>query len=137
MVRSKVPLLLHAQAAEERILNKLGLRPRVPVVDTIKHTHASGSLSKVSSSTGPAVLKAWRSLASRVDTVSDEVSIALVGKYTGLQDAYLSVSKALRHAAIACFRKLTIHWIEAIDLEPQTEASSLFHVRSYFFFQIM
>jgi CTP synthase (UTP-ammonia lyase) len=34
--------------------------------------------------------------------------IALVGKYTGLEDAYASVLKALNHAALFCKRKLTI-----------------------------
>ena len=38
----------------------------------------------------------------------DEVVIALVGKYTALEDAYASVLKALNHAALFCKRKLTI-----------------------------
>ena len=38
----------------------------------------------------------------------DEVIIALVGKYTALEDAYASVLKALRHAALFCNRKLKV-----------------------------
>jgi|TARA_B110000285_G_C14842553_1_gene476047 CTP synthase len=37
----------------------------------------------------------------------------MVGKYTNNQDAYLSVVKALEHAALAVNRKLVIQWIEA------------------------
>ena len=49
--------------------------------------------------------------------LEDEVVIAMVGKYTGLSDAYLSVIKALQHAAMAANRKLRIDWLEASDLE--------------------
>jgi CTP synthase len=38
----------------------------------------------------------------------EEVVIALVGKYTALEDAYASVLKALNHAALFCNRKLKI-----------------------------
>jgi CTP synthase (UTP-ammonia lyase) len=38
----------------------------------------------------------------------EEVVIALVGKYTALEDAYASVLKALNHAALFCNRKLNI-----------------------------
>jgi len=38
----------------------------------------------------------------------DEVNIALVGKYTGMEDAYASVLKALTHAALFCNRKLKV-----------------------------
>ncbi|CAM9753358.1 unnamed protein product [Heterosigma akashiwo] len=43
--------------------------------------------------------------------------IAIVGKYTGLSDSYLSVIKALKHSAIACDRDLELLWVEASDLE--------------------
>ena len=58
-----------------------------------------------------------------MDGFTDEVRIALVGKYTGLQDSYLSVIKALQHAAIACGHKLVVEWIDATALEPGAEAS--------------
>ena len=44
----------------------------------------------------------------REEQVLEEVKIALVGKYTKLEDAYLSVIKALKHAALHCNRKLCI-----------------------------
>lgn len=65
----------------------------------------------------------WRALAERYDTLTGEVRIVLVGKYTGMSDTYLSVIKALQHASVACNRKLVLEWIEAADLEPETKVS--------------
>lgn len=64
------------------------------------------------------ILDEWRMMADKVDTLEDEVRIAMVGKYTGLSDSYLSVIKALQHSAFAVGRKLQIDWIESTDLDP-------------------
>lgn len=45
----------------------------------------------------------------------------MVGKYTGLSDAYLSVLKALQHACLSASRKLEVLWVEASHLEPASE----------------
>ncbi|MDG1551783.1 MAG: CTP synthase (glutamine hydrolyzing) [Candidatus Poseidoniaceae archaeon] len=63
------------------------------------------------------LLSEWREMALNLDTLTEEVSIAMVGKYTDLSDAYLSVIKSLQHAAMAVSRKLNIDWIEASHLE--------------------
>jgi len=63
----------------------------------------------------------WRMVADRVDMCSDEVSIAIVGKYTGMHDSYISVIKALKHAAIEAGLHLQIEWVEASDLEPNCQ----------------
>ena len=75
------------------------------------------------------LLAEWRAMAHRLDELTEEVNIAMVGKYTDLSDAYLSVIKSLQHAALAVDRKLNIDWIEASDLEDagNTEAWSLLH----------
>ena len=65
------------------------------------------------------LLKEWTTMAHHLDTLVEEVHIAMVGKYTDLSDAYLSVIKSLQHAAMAVDRKLVIDWIEASHLEPQ------------------
>jgi CTP synthase len=67
------------------------------------------------------VLKHWRAMAYHLDTLSEEIHIAMVGKYTNLSDAYLSVIKSLQHAAMAVDRKLVIDWIEASHLESDWE----------------
>ena len=64
------------------------------------------------------ILDEWREMADKVDTLEVEVRIAMVGKYTGLSDSYLSVIKALQHSAFAVGRKLQIDWIESTDLDP-------------------
>ncbi|KAK5451793.1 CTP synthase ura7 [Exophiala xenobiotica] len=54
----------------------------------------------------------------------EEVTIALVGKYTNLHDSYLSVIKSLEHSAMACSRALNLVWIDASNLEKTTLESS-------------
>ena len=63
------------------------------------------------------VLSDWKTMAHELDLLSEDVSIAMVGKYTDLSDAYLSVIKSLQHAAMKVKRRLTINWIEASHLE--------------------
>lgn len=62
-------------------------------------------------------LSRWRDLARRVDNLTREVTIALVGKYTRLEDSYASVSKSLQHASIQAGYKLNLIFIEACNLE--------------------
>ena len=69
------------------------------------------------------LLEEWKSMADRVDSVEKEVRIAMVGKYTGLSDSYLSVIKALQHSSYAVNRKLVIDWIESANLDDDNAAS--------------
>lgn len=66
-------------------------------------------------------MRKWHNLAKRVDNLRKEVNIALVGKYTKLEDSYASVTKALQHACIASGSKLNLTYIEAVNLERQTK----------------
>ena len=72
----------------------------------------------------PARLPRWKQLSDRMDACVVPVNIAIVGKYCGLSDAYLSVIKALLHASIAVNRKLVIDWVSAEELEPEWKASN-------------
>jgi len=49
-----------------------------------------------------------------------QVSIAIVGKYNGLSDSYLSVTKALTHSAMQLKVAVSLQWVDAADLEPDT-----------------
>tara|TARA_B100001115_G_C15848478_1_gene429231 strand:+ start:8027 stop:9706 length:1680 start_codon:yes stop_codon:yes gene_type:complete len=69
------------------------------------------------------LLDEWMDMATHVDDLTEKVTIAMVGKYTGLSDSYLSVTKALNHASFAASRKLVIEWIEASNLENEVEKS--------------
>lgn len=51
------------------------------------------------------------------------VEIALVGKYTNFMDSYLSVQKALEHAAMHCDRKLKLIPVDSEHLEPKAQAA--------------
>lgn len=66
-------------------------------------------------------MKSWSEMAHCLDGFTKDVKIALIGKYIGLQDSYLSVIKSLKHAAIACERKLDLIWVEAGHLEKLDE----------------
>eukprot|EP00501_MAST-03F_sp_TOSAG23-6_P000735 GSMAST32.ASY1.ANO1.763.1 assembled CDS len=63
-------------------------------------------------------MNSWGTMARNIDLVTKKVRIALVGKYTGLSDSYLSVYKSLKHAAIAVNHELVIDWVDASLLEP-------------------
>eukprot|EP00927_Polykrikos_kofoidii_P077269 TRINITY_DN74227_c0_g1_i1.p1 TRINITY_DN74227_c0_g1~~TRINITY_DN74227_c0_g1_i1.p1 ORF type:complete len:664 (+),score=109.76 TRINITY_DN74227_c0_g1_i1:75-1994(+) len=63
----------------------------------------------------------WRLVAERTDALHEEVCIAIIGKYTGLSDAYTSVVKGLQHAAVEAGLRLTISWVESSDLEPNLQ----------------
>lgn len=72
----------------------------------------------------PTRLEKWAAMASKADNVGETVRICLVGKYTGLTDAYLSVVRALQHAAMAVERLVEILWVESSDLEtPQDDVN--------------
>lgn len=67
---------------------------------------------------------AWKRLTIPQDHLYETVTIALVGKYDNFRDAYHSVIKSLEHAAMACYRKLNLVWIDASHLEPASQESS-------------
>jgi CTP synthase len=66
-------------------------------------------------------LGAWQVMASSLESFTSTVKIALIGKYNGLQDSYLSVIKSLQHAAIECQHSLDLQWVEATNLERLDE----------------
>lgn len=71
-------------------------------------------------------LASWRELAEMAENcvTAPEVKIALVGKYTGLSDSYLSVIKALQHSCIELRLKLKILWITASSLEQNGKSEA-------------
>jgi CTP synthase len=62
-------------------------------------------------------LSEWRALVSEIKRPKPSLSIALVGKYVQLQDAYLSVREALYHAGVACGQDVEIVWINSEELQ--------------------
>ena len=73
----------------------------------------------------PPDLSEWEQLSERIANADREVVIALVGKYTQLHDAYLSVAEALRHAGFAAGARVSIEWIESEELTEDTYKEKL------------
>ena len=86
----QVPIAYHAQGLDVEVLKAFGL----PADDAPD-------------------LSRWHDIVDRVANPEGEVTIAVVGKYTGLQDAYKSLNEALSHGGIANRIKVNVDWIES------------------------
>ncbi|WP_375460658.1 CTP synthase [uncultured Enterovirga sp.] len=91
-----VPLAYHEAGLDDEILRILGIR----------------------SARGPD-LSRWHSIMERVRNPEGEVTIAVVGKYTGLKDAYKSLIEALHHGGIANRIRVNLEWIESEVFERE------------------
>ena len=67
----------------------------------------------------PSDMAGWAELVTKLRNPGPAVKVALVGKYVQLNDAYLSVVEALRHACLAQDASLDLHWICAEQIEQQ------------------
>ncbi len=70
-------------------------------------------------------LTEWEEMVERIKTLSGTVNIGLVGKYTQLHDAYLSVAEALRHAGYDYGSDVNIHWIDSELITRENAAEML------------
>jgi len=89
----KVPLVFREQGVDDFILDHFGLQAPAPE------------------------LSRWKEPIERSERATRTVRIALVGKYVQLEDAYLSVCEALRHAASLQDSRVEIEWIDSERLE--------------------
>jgi CTP synthase len=90
----EVPLLLEREHLAEIVMERLGLTPsRQPD------------------------WREWEALVAEVRRPKPAVRVGMVGKYVELQDAYMSVREALKHAGLALGREVQIEWIHSADLE--------------------
>ena len=99
----KVPLEFHDEGVEEQILDRFAISAPAPD------------------------LSDWRGLVERYDTASTPVRIGLVGKYTKLSDAYLSVIEALGHAGAHHGGRVEVRWVDSerlTDEEAEREFAS-------------
>jgi CTP synthase len=91
----KVPLVFSAEGVDDLVLDHFALQAPPPNLD------------------------GWRELTRRADEATDAVRIALVGKYVALEDAYKSVSEALRHAGFQHGCGVEIDWIDSESIERE------------------
>ncbi len=89
------------------------------IYDIPKVIHAEGLdtyvVKRLSLNCGEVVWGEWDELLNRVHHPKTEVTVALVGKYINLPDAYLSVTEALRAGGFANFAKVNIKWVASDD----------------------
>jgi len=97
----EVPLVLHEEGVDEIIIRDLKL------------------------DCGPSNLIKWQSLVDKIKAAKGEVTIALVGKYVQLPDAYLSVVESLKHAAYDNGTNVKISWVDAETLSPSDVKAKL------------
>ena len=97
----EVPLMLEDEQLAQRVCESLGLS--CPEPD----------------------LKAWRKLTADFENPGHNVTIAIVGKYVALHDAYLSVVEALKHGGIANLTEVSIRWIDAEDVTSENAGQLL------------
>jgi CTP synthase len=60
----------------------------------------------------------WERMVARVHAAKDQVTVAIVGKYVDLPDAYLSVVEALRHGGLAHGVEVEVRWVSSDELSP-------------------
>jgi CTP synthase len=89
----RIPMLLHEQQLDEIVCEKLRIEAR------------------------PADLREWQHVVSAKANPDLAVSIAMVGKYVNLKDAYISLTEAMMHAGLRTRTRVTIDFIEAQDVE--------------------
>ena len=68
----------------------------------------------------------WKKLIKTVDNLKDEIEISLVGKYTELHDAYISVVESLKHAGYKHNVKININWVDSEKLEKEDNLKEVF-----------
>jgi CTP synthase len=73
-------------------------------------------------------LTRWNGISKAIASPEGEVVIAIVGKYTGLKDAYKSLMEALTHGGIANNVKVKLEWIDSSTFEQADPAPFLEHV---------
>ncbi len=100
-----VPLSYHAEGLDNEVLAAFGME-----------TEPEPDISN------------WRRISDRVKNPEGEVTIAVVGKYTGMKDAYKSLIEALTHGGIANNVKVNLDWIESEVFEKEDPAPFLEHV---------
>ncbi len=67
----------------------------------------------------------WQNMVDTLKNLENDVTVALVGKYTALHDAYISVVEALKHGALAHKSNVNIKWIDSEEINDDNVAEAL------------
>ena len=93
----KLPLWLHSQGLDDIVVETLRLEDKIKAPD----------------------LSEWEAVVDAVENPDDEVTVAVVGKYVDHQDAYKSLSEALRHGGIRQRTRVRLKWLESEQVESE------------------
>ena len=91
----EIPLLYHKQGVDEAVMRHFNLEAN------------------------PADLSVWQQIETAIANLEQEITIAMVGKYVDLTDAYKSLNEALYHAGIRSGNKVNIRYVDSEDLLQQ------------------
>jgi CTP synthase len=123
--RRKIALFCNVPASA--VIQALDVRS---IYDVPRAYHAEGLDKEVLDAFGITTapepdLSRWKTVMDRITNPEGEVKIAVVGKYTGLLDAYKSLNEALVHGGVANKVKVKLEWIESEIFEKQDPAPYL------------
>lgn len=116
-MREKIALFCNLP--KEHVLQNLDAQSLYEVPLMLEEEHLAKAVCKCLNLPCPEPdLTQWKQMVEDFHYPKHEVTIALVGKYVALHDAYLSVVEALKHGGIANKTKVNIRWIDAEELTP-------------------
>ncbi len=78
---------------------------------------ASIIIKKLNLDRKPTYTLKWETMLERLDNYREEIDIGIIGKYTGLEDAYLSIKEAFKHSGAYMWCKVHLKWIDSDDLK--------------------
>ena len=117
----KRKISLFCNVPKENVLQNLDLKflYEVPLVME-KEGLAKVALKKLCLEDSEPDLKSWEKMVDDLHHVESDVTIALVGKYISLHDAYISVVEALKHGGIENHIEVKIKWVDAEEVNDDT-----------------
>ncbi len=116
-MREKIALFCNVP--KEHVLENLDARSLYEVPLMMEEEHLAGAVCECLHIPCPEPdLTSWRAMVDSFYHPEHEVSIAIVGKYVALHDAYLSVVEALKHGGIDSRASINIRWVDAEEITP-------------------
>lgn len=124
-VKTKEKIGLFANLRKENILSNPDLESVYELPLVFEHENFSKMLSKKLNLKLKPELTHWKKLVKRIKKPQHEINISICGKYTELQDSYISIKEALTHAGAHNDTKVNIVWIETTNINSKSNLSKI------------